>query len=530
MMKTSAILGAACLAIVLAASAGAQSIVPPLLVEPKQSVYDETPKTPNSATRARAVRIDESLLAADIQLPSRVSLELFKDRRCLVEFNRIDYRSPASYSLFGVIEDDPGSMVIATFHAGLWRLSLTCEGPNCWTRPLPDGRHLICELDVEKNSKICSSCDLGSSLPPPELGADLLDSNSPPRIVARGGGTSVADIMVVYTPAARIAAGGTSAIENQVRQAVDSANQVMLNSVTNSQLRLVFCGETSYTESGSSSTDLNSLTYRLNQMVGDPPTNRDPNGAMDEVHALRDYFGADLVALLSTGSGGVAWTPESAGEFTPSAGFSQSHWEGATTRLTFAHEIGHNYGAGHDKAQDSQPGPGWKPYAAGYVSCEPTFGIDCVQTVMAYDDDCPIIIGCLDRVPYYSNPDIEFPWDFIFTTTYSSLGIPDDRDNARAIRQSRSMVAGYRNPAPRRIWVDASNSSGTRDGLTPFTAVQTMIEAQALAQTMGGMIEILVRPGSYPDQVTLSANTVIDTWPDNVNGFSPNPGDARIGG
>src|SRR4051812_15849472 len=88
---------------------------------------------------------------------------------------------------------------------------------------------------------------------------------------------TIVDLLVVYTPAVRTAAGGSAAIQDQIRTAVTEANLVFLNSQVDARVRLVHSAEVQYTESGSVSNDL----YRL----------RIPNdGLLDEVHQLRDQF------------------------------------------------------------------------------------------------------------------------------------------------------------------------------------------------------------------------------------------------
>ena len=60
---------------------------------------------------------------------------------------------------------------------------------------------------------------------------------------------------------------------------------------------------------------------------------------MDDVHAKREQYGADLVALLIDGSQycGIAWLGPSKGNM-----FSVTAWNCATGYYSFGHEIGHN--------------------------------------------------------------------------------------------------------------------------------------------------------------------------------------------
>src|SRR4051812_32577754 len=101
-----------------------------------------------------------------------------------------------------------------------------------------------------------------------------------------GGKVFISDLLVVYTAAARSAAGGASAIQSQIEAAVLEANVTLVNSRVSARVRLVGTAEVAYQESGSLWNDLSRL--------------RNPNdGLMDEVHVFRDEVGADLVCLVT---------------------------------------------------------------------------------------------------------------------------------------------------------------------------------------------------------------------------------------
>ncbi|MBI3658915.1 hypothetical protein HY230_00370 [Candidatus Acetothermia bacterium] len=104
---------------------------------------------------------------------------------------------------------------------------------------------------------------------------------------------SIIDVMVVYTPAARSAAGGTSAIQAAIDLMVSTTNQAYTNSGITTRLNLVHSEEVSYTETGGTE-DLDRLT-------------NSSDGFMDNVHSLRNTYGADLVALIRALVRSVLW-------------------------------------------------------------------------------------------------------------------------------------------------------------------------------------------------------------------------------
>ena len=83
------------------------------------------------------------------------------------------------------------------------------------------------------------------------------------------------DVLVVYTPSAREAAGGTDAVEAEIDLMIAVTNQAFQESGVQSRVELVARSETPYAETGISRTDLPRLA--------DPE-----DGYMDEVHGMRD--------------------------------------------------------------------------------------------------------------------------------------------------------------------------------------------------------------------------------------------------
>jgi hypothetical protein len=238
--------------------------------------------------------------------------------------------------------------------------------------------------------------------------------------LADGAPTTI-DIMVVYTPAAKTwSAANDTSISHTINQLMAKAQLACDNSQTFITMRLVHVAEVSYTEVDPN-TDLNRLTYT--------------DGYIDNVHTLRDTYGADVVVLLefTDATGGFGWLLSDAGG-SPGYAFSLTRVQQASRTYTAIHEIGHNMGCGHHKQQKTQPGPGLYSYSAGWRWAE---GANRWCSLMTYESGSYFADGTNHtRVGYFSDPNV------------SLNGVPTgdatNGNNAETLRQVKQAVAAYR--------------------------------------------------------------------------------------
>lgn len=240
------------------------------------------------------------------------------------------------------------------------------------------------------------------------------------------------DVLIAYTPAARVAAGGLAVIESQARFAVEGANQRYANSGVATRARLVQTLEVPYTESVDGVFD--DLTHLIT----------DATGPLAEVRARRDAASADVACLfvaaprvvprdgLFVGAGAFAVDLGADGQpfGVPELGFSvvMPAYDVATT---FAHELGHNFGCQHDienvTFQGVNYGPGIFPYSYGYRFFAPNGSQ--YRDVMAYEPGFVI--------PYFSNPRVSYS----DAPTGSA-----EADNAQTINRTAPLIANLRRP------------------------------------------------------------------------------------
>lgn len=160
--------------------------------------------------------------------------------------------------------------------------------------------------------------------------------------------TVVVDIMLLYTPNI-VNAYPDELTETLLAHLVNKANQAFVNSDINVQLRLVHTHFVDY-RTGSNFQALDDLTAALNNDISD--------SSLSQVRVLRDEMGADIVAMIRTHDlierevCGVARFPNT--ETDVLVNISNVGISGGSNCIdTFTHEIGHNFGAGH-QAVDGQ--------------------------------------------------------------------------------------------------------------------------------------------------------------------------------
>jgi hypothetical protein len=282
-------------------------------------------------------------------------------------------------------------------------------------RPLPGGEHAIVEVNE-------------AAMPadhPADAYLQIFNASLKDRVIAQGkpcnpnkqtcgggggtpvdpGPTATIKVQVVATNDAIAAYGGNMAA--LVDLAVAESNQGYVNSNVGINMVLASYSTTTYATAG--------MSTDLSRFRG---TN---DGYMDNIHALRDSSGADMVMLVANDA--AACGLASGIGSTASTAFATAYWDCITGYYSFAHELGHLQSARHDPATDGTN----TPYAYGHGY---RYGSSW-RTIMAYNcsPSCP-------RINYWSNPAVLYGGVPMGTYTTSH--------NQRVLVQTKATVAAFR--------------------------------------------------------------------------------------
>lgn len=458
--------------------------------------------------RARAVDIDLPLLAqpmADLAKTPRpkqaLALDLFDDVHFVADLDGIE-RTARGAAWIGRLRGVEKSQVVFVVSGDIVMGNIVSPAGRYHIRYSGDGLHEVQAIDsslFDKDEPFIPAADIFSSdtrggLPLPD--APLGDDGS------------FIDVMVVYTATTRAAAGGTAPMQALIDLAVAETNVSYANSGVIQRIRLVHSEEVAYDEAATDP------LYAALQCIRDPA-----DGCLDQIHSLRDTYGADLVSFwLENGGGycGLGYQMESVSVAFAAYSFSAVARSCATGYYSFGHELGHNMGAKHDEYVDKGSLP--YSYAHGYA-----YPAGKWRTVMAYNNACSAQGVNCSRIPYWSNPANSYAGATMGNAT---------ADNRQTLNNTAPTVASFRQAAVVGIPVlsnrsPMANLSGSAESELHYR-IHVPPGARDLQFSIAGGIgdaDLYVRYGSAPTTSLFDCRPYLDGNTESCTFGTPTAGD-----
>lgn len=401
----------------------------------------------NSATLPKENKISEKL-AADYLNTAYVAQNRFNLEQNLIVkmpdntvinaiYEKSIVYSVGSYSaIYKVLNDESAQLVFSEYGNAITGMYQSSGNNKYMFQQTSENIFAISEVNemsfIEKDKTIDYEVVQDSN----EQGDALANSDVCSAATPVCSGSTTIDVMVVYTPSARGLWGSVATSNANITTSITNINTALANSgISNIIFNLVYVGEVAYTESGSFSTDLSNLRGTS-------------DGVMDEIHALRDTYGADLVGLVigsPTSSCGLGNLNSSPTNYSSNSAFTVTLYSCVVSNYSLAHEFGHNMGLNHDWYVNTNLNP--CSHHHGYTNKTAiTNGAASTpaqrwRTIMAYNDECLAATGSnCSRVNRWANPSVNYNGE----PSGIAIGQPNPSNEAFGFSRFACVVSGFR--------------------------------------------------------------------------------------
>lgn len=369
-------------------------------------------------------------------VPGPLALSLFPDTRLVARFERVDHPLDGGFSLAGKIDGSWFGEIHASAAGGAFFASVNS----------PQGLFQITSTD----GLTARITQLDPNRLPQEdevVPVSLPGATAPAAPAVAASGPSATDdgaridVYVGYTSAARSAAGSSAAIQAVINTAISETNTGYMNSGINQRVVLVGSGEYADAETGFNwNTTLSQWSNPADPVFGPAHTARDLLKADEMVLIVNDTAFCGLGYLMGSGSVSPSFAPD---------GFAEVSRTCAAGYYSFAHEMGHNMGAHHNREATSSPGA--FAYSYGSWIWMPSSGRYDYRTIMAYntngymDVNGNLLNYISTRVNDWSSPNVLYNGQ----PTGRAATDPRSADNAQTLNNTAWAVAQFRDgPAP----------------------------------------------------------------------------------
>lgn len=311
--------------------------------------------------------------------------------------------------LTGEIADDPLNSIMIVRNENNLTATAVVKGRTYRLEPMFNGGHVLAEIDTSKLPPEAAP----EEAPSPRGGFDpgtilqAAKTGSPGKAVAQAPATI--RVMVVWTAsAAGLVADRVAATD----QAIALTNDAFINSGVNARVELAL-REVAWHYAGGATVQEDRQRFA-----------NTTDGFLDNYHAKRDEVKADVMVIVS-GKGNVCGSAIM--NANAERAFMGVYANCMGSVPTFAHELGHVFGASHEREESVNP---YYTYGYGYYSPTKKW-----RTVLAYGCPLDTLPGTCPRISYYSNPNNTYNGERMGTAT---------ANNARVLNERASTVAAFR--------------------------------------------------------------------------------------
>ncbi len=337
-----------------------------------------------------------------------LEIELFNNERVTLVEHRIEVRAANDFSWIGSVEGYEGSIAILVVKNGNITGQLNFAGKQYDINPSKGNLHKLSKIDLDALPSLEGDVhDEEHPIEALESGLETSSTEPTASAAAYAGNAETIDVLAVYS---KEAAFYYSDVEERIQLAIDYTNTAYELSGIPHRVNLAAAVALDHNESGTN----HEITWMGNLF----------DGKMDEVHALREQYNADVISFWASHIDNLCGQANAilSGSVSPTHILRVS-----CGNRTFAHELGHNQGARHNMEQDGTLSP--FRYGHGTGAANGSW-----RTIMSYSNACPSG-GICERVSYFSTPNVSLNGE--------PMGDSEYRDNARVITETGADLAAF---------------------------------------------------------------------------------------